>query len=107
MTTFSNANLLIAAQLYSGSAPSSKAKRAAAAVDFTVELEPRAKDKPLRHANPTMSPPQAPQPMAPAKRFDEGAGRKDQMPAPQQQAAQQQPQAARFTRPGSQLNILV
>jgi hypothetical protein len=105
MSSISNSNLLIAAQLYGGASPAAKARREPVLQDFATELEPRAKDRQPRQANPTLTPPKAPEPMAPAKRFDEGAGRRDPLPAAPVQ--KEQAPAPRIARPGSQLNILV
>jgi hypothetical protein len=107
MSSISNANLLIAAQLYGGHAPAAKARRETGAQDFAVELEARPREKGARPANPTLTPPKTPEPMAPAKRFDEGAGRKDPLPTRAPQAAAAEQQSARHTRPGATLNILV
>lgn len=106
MTTLSNANLLIAAQLYGVQAPAAKARREAATVaaDFEAELTPRA-GKDRKAANPTLQAPGVPRPLEPAKRFDAGAGRKDTMPPRAETASKQENE--RLARPGAQLDIRV
>jgi hypothetical protein len=87
------AHLLIAAQVYGAQNAPPSARTQSAAFDALLVQRQTAK-KPV---NPTLSDP-APQTLTPAKRFDEGAGKKDaplnaSKPAPQ--------------RPGSQLDIRV
>lgn len=103
MSGITHSNLLIAAQLYGSQGPAAKARRdAPAQQDFATALEERPKDK--RPLNPTLSAPGAPKPLEPAKRFDEGAGRRDAMPPLQQQSAKEN---ERPSRPGARLDIRV
>jgi hypothetical protein len=102
MSGITHSNLLIAAQLYGTPASAPKAKREAPAVhEFSVELHGRSKDK--RPLNPTLAAPGAPKPLEPAKRFDEGAGRRDALPSQPQPAKESE----RPTRPGARLDIRV
>lgn len=102
MSGVTHSNLLIAAQLYGAQGPVAKARRdAQGPQDFTAALQERPKDN--RSVNPTLQSPGAPKPLEPAKRFDEGAGRRDPMP-PQQQAAKEN---ERPSRPGARLDIRV
>ena len=103
MSTISN--LLVAAQVYGGQSPAARARRdAATSSEFTVDLTARSKDRqaatPTQPFNPTLAAPSTPKPLEPAKRFDEGAGRRDALP-PQQNTPE------RLERPGARLNILV
>lgn len=103
MSGIAHSNLLIAAQLYGAQGPVAKAKREAPAPqDFASELTER--PKVARPANPTLTAPGAPRALDPAKRFDEGAGRRDAMP-PQQQNAPKENE--RPSRPGARLDIRV
>jgi hypothetical protein len=104
MSGVTHSNLLIAAQLYGGQGPAAKAKRDAPPPhEFAAELHERSGDRrPL--PNPTLQAPGAPKPLEPAKRFDEGAGRRDAMP-PLKSETQKEPE--RFARPGSRLDIRV
>ena len=98
MSTVTNSHLLIAAQVYGGQGPAAKARRdTQPASEFTVELAARATDK--RAVNPTLVAPGSPKPLEPAKRFDEGAGRRDVLPNTQKQTERRE-------RPGSRLDIL-
>jgi hypothetical protein len=102
MSGVTHSNLLIAAQLYGAQSPVAKARRdLPSANDFAAELQERPKDK--RPLNPTLQAPGAPKPLEPAKRFDEGAGRRDAMP-PQTQAPKEN---ERPSRPGARLDIRV
>ncbi len=102
MSGVTHSNLLIAAQLYGAQGPAAKARRdAATPQDFAAELQERPRDK--RPVNPTLQPPAAPKPLEPAKRFDEGAGRRDTVP-PQQQTPKEN---ERPSRPGARLDIRV
>lgn len=106
MSGITHSNLLIAAQLYGSQGPASKARRdapASATDDFATALQERPKDK--RLLNPTLNAPGAPKPLEPAKRFDEGAGRRDAMPPPQQHTAAKENE--RPSRPGARLDIRV
>lgn len=103
MSGVTHSNLLIAAQLYGSQGPAAKARRdAPPAQDFALELQERPKDK--RPVNPTLTAPGAPKPLEPAKRFDEGAGRRDAMPPPPQSTAKEN---ERPSRPGARLDIRV
>jgi hypothetical protein len=103
MSGITHSNLLIAAQLYGTQGPAAKARRETAPPqDFAAELAERPKDR--RPVNPTLQAPGAPKPLEPAKRFDEGAGRRDAMP-PAKSETQIEPE--RMARPGSRLDIRV
>lgn len=103
MSGVTHSNLLIAAQLYGAQAPVTKARRdAPGPQDFATELQERPRDK--RPVNPTLVAPGAPKPLEPAKRFDEGAGRRDAMPPQHQSAAKEN---ERPSRPGARLDIRV
>jgi hypothetical protein len=102
MSGVTHSNLLIAAQLYGAQGPAAKARRDAPGPnDFAAELSERPKER--RPVNPTLQAPGAPKALEPAKRFDEGAGRRDAMP-PQQQAPKEN---ERPLRPGARLDIRV
>ncbi|HAH09191.1 MAG TPA: hypothetical protein DCL54_19170 [Alphaproteobacteria bacterium] len=97
MHTQSAGHLLIAAQLY-GSKGAIKARASQAPIPFVPETAPAPRER--KAINPTLDPPKALKPAEPAKRFDEGAGKREALAS--EPASSQPPK-----RPGGMLNILV
>jgi hypothetical protein len=98
MSTIPSSSLLVAAQVYGGPAQAHR-REASGGQSFAAELKPRETAK--RPVNPTLAAPQGPQKLEPARRHDEGAGRRDAV------TVQTAAPAARLERPGARLDIRV